>query len=99
MSDTHGKPRGVRDVRVDRADHPEWVTAVDRLPVRGERVHSHEGSATVVAVLGKTHAGGRLLELAIDDGRKQPYFAASANVLVEPVPPAELYPVRAPAKR
>jgi hypothetical protein len=79
----------VRDVRVDRTTHPDWVTALDRLPTRGERVHTLEGSATVVAVLGKTQGGGRLLELAMDDGRKRPYFAAAANVLVErDAPPA-----------
>ena len=87
MDGTHRKPRGVRDVRVDRAAHPEWITALDRLPARGERVHTLEGPATVVAILGKTEGAGRLLQLAMDDGRSHPYFAASANVLVEPVAP------------
>ena len=92
MDGTHRKPRGVRDVRVDRAAHPEWITALDRLPARGERVHTLEGPATVVAILGKTQGGGRLLELAMDDGRKRPYFAAAANILVErdaPVPTSD----------
>lgn len=83
------KPRGTRDVRVDRATHPEWVTAMDRLPGRGEHVLTHEGAATVVAILGKTSDGGRLIELAMDDGRKHPFFAASANVLVQPSAPLE----------
>ena len=81
------KLRGVRDVQVDRADHPEWVTALDRLPARGERVHTNEGSATVIAVLGKTQFGGRLLELSMDDGRTHPFFAAAVNVLVAPDAP------------
>jgi len=82
------KPRGTRDVQVDRASHPDWVTAEDRLPARGEHVHTHEGSAIVVAILGKTGGGGRLIELAMDDGRKHPFFAAAANVLVEREAPA-----------
>ena len=77
------KPRGTRDVRVDRAMHPDWITALDRLPKPGERVHTHEGGAKVTAILGKTSDGGRLLELSMDDGRKHPFFASSANVLVE----------------
>jgi hypothetical protein len=81
------KPRGTRDVKVDRATHPDWVTGVDRLPARGEKVHTHEGSATVVAIHGKTSAGGRLIELSMDDGRKHAFFAAAANVLVERVAP------------
>ena len=88
MDGTHRKPRGVRDVRVDRAAHPDWVTALDRLPERGEQVHTLEGGATVVKILGKTQGGGRLLELSMHDGRKHPYFAAAANVLVERDAPA-----------
>ena len=91
MDGTHRKPRGVRDVRVDRAAHPDWVTALDRLPATGEHVITLEGGAKVVAILGKTQGGGRLLELAMDDGRKHTYFAAAVNVLVQPTPPeAEL---------
>jgi hypothetical protein len=82
-----GKPRRTSDVRVDRSNHPDWVTAMDRLPGRGERVHTHEGSATVVAIHGKTSAGGRLIELSMDDGRKHAFFAAAANILVERVAP------------
>jgi hypothetical protein len=90
-SNSSRKPRGTRDVKVDHAVHPDWVTGVDRLPGRGEKVHTHEGSATVVAIHGKTSVGGRLIELSMDDGRKHAFFAAAANVLVERVapPPAE----------
>ena len=79
------KARGTRDVRVDRTTHPDWITALDRLPKPGEPVQTHEGSATVTAILGKTSDGGRLLELRMDDGRKHTFFAASANVLVQRV--------------
>lgn len=81
-----GMPRERRDVRVDRAAHPDWVTAFDRLPSLGEHVLTHEGGATVAAIWGKTSDGGRLLELAMDDGRRHSFFAAAANVLVEPRP-------------
>ena len=83
-SEMHRTPRGIRDVRVDPITNPGWITALDRLPSPGERVHTHEGGATVVAILGKTSDGGRLLELAMDDGRKHAFFAAAANVLVHP---------------
>ncbi|MEJ2503886.1 MAG: hypothetical protein P8177_11345 [Gemmatimonadota bacterium] len=43
----------------------------------------------VVRLLHKTADGGRVLEVAMDDGRKQPFFAATANVRVQPVVPAE----------
>jgi len=85
----NGKPRGTRDVKVDRESHPGWITALDRLPARGEHVHTHEGGAKVVAILGKTSVGGRLIELAMDDGRKHPFFAAAANILVERDAPVE----------
>ena len=81
--ESHKKPRRSQDLRVDRALHPDWITAAERLPARGEHVHTAEGTAKVVAIHGKTSMGGRLIEVAIDDGRKQPYFAAAANILVE----------------
>ena len=83
-----GKPRGIRDVVVDPATQPDWVSGLERLPQRGERVETHEGAGTVVAILGKTASAGRLLEVAMDDGRKHPFFAAAANVLVPRMPPA-----------
>ena len=90
MSDgSPAKPRGTRDVRVDRTTHPNLITALDRLPKAGERVQTHEGSATVKAILGKTSDGSRLLELAMDDGRKHAFFASSANVLVDREPAAD----------
>ena len=78
-----GPPRGMRDVRVDPEKCPGWVTGAVRLPAPGERVYTNEGMALVVRVLGKTSAGGRLLELSMDDGRKPAFFAAAANVMVQ----------------
>lgn len=78
-----GPARGIRDLRIDPALYPGCVSGTERVPRPGERVHTIEGTARVVRLLGKTGAGGRLLELAMDDGRKPPFFAAAANVLVE----------------
>lgn len=69
------------------------MSGAEKLPAVGERVYTHEGTAVVVRILGRTSSGGRLLELAMDDGRKAPFFAAAANVRVpplggDPVPPA-----------
>lgn len=75
-------PRGTRDLRVDPDRHPGWTRATERTPSPGELVHTHEGSATVVRVLGRTESGGRLLELSMEDGRSAPFFAAAANVMV-----------------
>lgn len=77
-------PGGVRDLRVDPDRFPGSVSGVERLPEPGERVYTHEGTAVVVRHLGRTGSGGRLLELAMDDGRKAPFFAAAANVRVPP---------------
>ena len=87
MSSHTGKPRGIRDVLVDPSSQPGWVTALVRLPERGEHVETSEGGATVVAILGKTAASGRLLELSMDDGRTHAFFAAAGNVLVRPTAP------------
>ena len=79
-----GKPRGARDVRVDAAEFPGWISGGERLPSPGEHVHTCEGPAVVVRLLGKTGGGGRLLQLAMDDGRREAFFAAAANILVQP---------------
>jgi hypothetical protein len=83
-----GKPRGIRDVKVDAAGCPaEWVTGADRLPIKGERVHTSEGTGVVVRVCGKT-SRGHLLELTMDDGRKPAFFAETLNIMVSPQPPS-----------
>lgn len=38
----------------------------------------------VVRLLDRTGSGGRLLELAMDDGRKASFFAAAAKLRVPP---------------
>jgi hypothetical protein len=79
-----GPPRGTRDVRVDPERSPGCVSGVERLPTLGERVHTNEGTAVVMRILGRTGSGGRLLELSMDDGRRSPFFASAANIRVSP---------------
>ena len=83
------RSRGRRSLRVDPEQSPGWVTGSERLPQPGERIHTHEGTGVVVRVLNKTADGGRVLEVSMDDGRKQPFFAATANVRVQPLVPDE----------
>lgn len=74
-----------RSLRVDPEASPGWIAGSERLPDPGERIHTHEGTGVVVRVLNKTADGGRVLEVSMDDGRKQPFFAATANVRVQPL--------------
>lgn len=85
MQDATDVPRGIQALRVDPARCPGSVSGVERLPATGERVYTNEGTAVVVRILGRTGSGGRLLELAMDDGRKAPFFASAANVRVAPL--------------
>lgn len=73
-----------RSLRVDPAQSPGWIAGSERLPSPGERIHTHEGTGVVVRILHKTGDGGRVLEVSMDDGRKPPFFAATANVRVRP---------------
>jgi hypothetical protein len=83
----NGKPpRRAEQVKVDPERMPGWISGTERLPDRGEQVWTAEGEAEVVRLLGKT-GSGRLLELRVADGRRQPYFASAANVLVAPQKP------------
>jgi hypothetical protein len=65
-------------------ERPDWISAALRLPEVGERVSCAEGMAQVTRILGKTGDGSRLLELALPDRPKHPFFAAASNVLVRP---------------
>jgi hypothetical protein len=85
MQNATGGLHGIHALRVDPALYPGSVSGAERLPSPGERVYTNEGPAVVVRVLGRTGSGGRLLELAMDDGRKAPYFASAANVRVPPL--------------
>lgn len=77
------------DLRIDVLEHPGWIFATDRMPLSGETVQCTEGKAFFVRAVGRTDSGGRLLELSIQDGRRQPFFAAAANVLVTAKAPAK----------
>lgn len=81
--------RTKRSLRVDPALSPGWVAGTERVPDPGERIHTHEGTGVVVRILHKTADGGRVLEVSMDDGRKPPFFAATANVRVRPVGPED----------
>ena len=76
-----------RKLRVDPTRSPGWVGGAERLPRPGERIHTHEGTGVVLRILNKTADGGRVIEVSMDDGRKHPFFAASANVRVRPLAP------------
>jgi hypothetical protein len=84
MQDSTARPRGSHELRVDPARFPEAVSGSQRVPVRGERVFTNEGTAVVLRVLGRTGPQGRLLELKMDDGRAASFFAAASNVRVTP---------------
>lgn len=73
-----------RSLRVNPARSPGWICGSERAPRPGERVHTHEGTGVVIRLLTKTADGGRVLEVSMDDGRKQPFFAATDNVRVPP---------------
>jgi len=76
------------DLRINRLEQPGWILATERMPVCGETVQCTDGLAYFVRAVGRTDSGGRLLELRMHDGRRQPFFAAAANVLVTEEPPA-----------
>jgi hypothetical protein len=63
------------------------VSGGERLPGKGERVYTNEGTGVVVRVCGRT-SRGHVLELSMDDGRRPPFFAETLNVMVAPVPPS-----------
>ncbi len=74
------------DLRVaESVERPGWVRATERLPAVGEDIMCAEGLAQVVRLLGKTGDGSRLLELALPDRPREPFFAAASNVLVAPL--------------
>ncbi|MEX1183757.1 MAG: hypothetical protein WEF86_11025 [Gemmatimonadota bacterium] len=69
-------------LRVDATPQPGWMSGSEHLPAVGDQVRCAEGLAEVVKINGKTGDGSRLLELALPDRPRQPFFAAASNVLV-----------------
>jgi len=78
-ADTSRVPRD--SLRISSIEQPGWEPASKRVPAVGDAIYCIEGPAEVVAVLGKTSDGSRLLELRCTS-RPQPFFASSSNVLV-----------------
>jgi hypothetical protein len=73
-----------QDLFVSSELRPGWISATERTPAAGEDVFCVGGEGTVVAVLGKTGDGSRLLEIRLADPAARPFFAAASNVLVAP---------------
>lgn len=71
-------PRKLLDIE----SHPQegWEVSTTT-PQIGATVHSVEGFAEVVRILGKVTDGTRLLELKIVDRDGPSFFAATSNVL------------------
>ncbi|HEY0021053.1 MAG TPA: hypothetical protein VGC13_32425 [Longimicrobium sp.] len=70
------------DLFVTAGDHPGWVSANERAFKVGDTVYCTGGEGVVVAVLGKTSDGSRLLEIRLSAEGARPFFAAASNVLV-----------------
>ena len=85
MSKSNGAKRlRAEDERVDPTSHPGWTTGQERIPSVGEEVICAGGTGEVVALLGKTGDGSRLLEIRLGDAKSKPFYAAASNVLVAP---------------
>lgn len=82
--DTSRVPRD--SVRIAKIEQAGWEAVVGRVPSIGERVWCVEGPAEVVRHCGRIGDGSRLMELRLADRPKQPFFAASSNVLVQVTP-------------
>lgn len=79
------RSRSNPSLRVDPEQSPGWISGSERIPAPGERIFTHEGTGVVMRLTNKTADGGRVLEVSMDDGRKPPFFAATANVRVRPL--------------
>lgn len=67
-------------LRISTVDRPGWYPSPGRVPEPGDHIYCLEGPAEVVRLLGRTSDGSRLLELRCE-GRPQPFFASSSNIL------------------
>ena len=70
-------------LQIESVEKPGWATGSGRVPRVGETVQCVEGQAEVVKVLGRVSDGSRLLELRLPDRPKEPFFAASSNILLQ----------------
>ncbi len=86
MSGFGNSSRRIRreSLRVAASERPGWVSGAEGPLAVGDCVHCADGVAEVVRILGRTGDGSRLLELALPDRPRQPFFAAASNVLVPP---------------
>ena len=81
MSSPSNTSRVRRDsLRISTVDRPGWRLSPGRVPEPGDHIYCLEGPAEVVRLLGRTSDGSRLLELRCE-GRPQPFFASSSNIL------------------
>lgn len=71
----------VETLRVSSIELEGWAASPDRTPRVGDFVHCVDGRAEVIAVLGRTSSGSRLIELKVDGSEGKAYFAAASNVL------------------
>lgn len=86
----HNKSGRSRDeLRITSAGQQRgWQPSGTEVPRVGDQVYCTEGAAEVMRVLGRTSDGSRLLELRCAH-LKQPFFAASSNVLVRSAEPPD----------
>jgi hypothetical protein len=77
-------PLNAGDLRVDRSARPDWATGLEVVPAVGQKVYCTAGMAEVVAILGKTGNGSRLLQLRLMERAGPTFHVAASNVLVEP---------------
>jgi len=80
MSQWHTSRVPRDSLRISSIEEPGWESSPERVPLVGEHIYCLAGPATVVRLLGRTSDGSRLLELQCGES-KQPFFAASSNVL------------------
>jgi len=72
------------DFRVSADDRPGWVRGTARTPVVGEEIFCAAGAGMVMALLGKTGDGSRLVQIGLASPANPPFFAAASNVLLRP---------------
>jgi hypothetical protein len=84
---TPGAAQRLSEYRVLDSDHPGWERGDARGLKVGEAIYCAAGMGTVGAVHGKTGDGSRLVQVAFDEPRRAPFFAAASNLLLPPATP------------